>query len=90
MIYVMSNHVLERAQERGISLLTIDAILENPHQIIADESGETGQQVYQSIVSFEEKGDYLVRVFVNTAKAPPVVKSAYKTSKISKYYEGEI
>lgn len=90
MSFSLSNHVLERAQERGISVPIIEAVLANPAQIVDDESNEPGQKVYQSIVLFAEKGDYLVRIFVNTNKTPPIVKSVYRTSKISKYYEGEI
>ena len=90
MSFILSNHVLERARERGISMLEIEAILAAPAQIVNDESGEPGQKVYQSIISFAEEGDYLVRIFVNTYSEPPVVKSVYRTSKISKYYEGKI
>lgn len=90
MTFVLSNHVLERASERGISLEIIDDILTNPDQILDDESGEEGQKVYQSIVSFTNSEAYLVRVFVNVNKSSPVVKSVYRTTKISKYYEGEI
>ena len=68
----------------------IETILANPSEVVDDESGEPGQKVYQSIVTFPGKGDYLVRIFVNTYKLPPIVKSVYKTSKINKYYEGEI
>ena len=90
MNYVLSRHVLTRAEDRGIPLLVIENILMNPAQVVDDESGEPGQKVYQSIVPFAGKGDYLVRVFVNTDKLPPVVKSVYKTSKINKYYESKI
>jgi hypothetical protein len=31
---------------------------------------------------------YLVRVMVNEAAAPPKVVTAYRTSKISKYWKG--
>lgn len=85
-----SNHVLERAQERGISVSIIEVVLANPAQIVDDESAEPGQKVYQSVVNFVGQRDYLVRIFVNTDKTPPIVKSVYRTSKISKYYEGEI
>ncbi len=32
---------------------------------------------------------YLVRVFVDTDRQPPEVVTAYRTSKISKYWEAE-
>ena len=90
MIFILSRHVIERSEERGIPLPVIEEVLQNPAQVIDDESGEPGQKVYQSIASFAEKGSYLVRVFVNIDKIPPVVKSVYRTSKISKYYESEV
>lgn len=64
--------------------------MHSPGQIVDDESGEPEQKVFQSIITFAGKGDYLVRVFVNMDKQPPVVKSVYKTSKINKYYESKI
>ncbi len=68
----------------------IREILSNPDQIVDDKTGEEGQKVFQSIINFPENSTYLVRVFVNTLKDPNVVKSVYKTLKISKYYESEL
>ena len=48
---------------------------------------ENNKVIYQAIVNFEEEGKYLVRVFVNLAKEPPLVITVYRTSKIEKYYE---
>ena len=90
MSFVLSNHVLERALERGIPVSVIQDVLANPAQVVDNNSDEPGQKVYQSVVPFAGKNDYLVRIFVNTAKFPPVVKSVYRTSRISKYYESEI
>ncbi|WP_020604488.1 DUF4258 domain-containing protein [Spirosoma spitsbergense] len=88
MNYTLSNHVKERAKERGISSKTIDQVIISPDQIIEEE--ETGQKIYQSIIAFPENKTYLVRVFVNNNKEPSIIKSVYRTSKIDKYYEGEI
>lgn len=33
----------------------------------------------------ENNKTYLIRVFVNEAKTPPLIITAYKTSKIQKY-----
>lgn len=47
---------------------------------------EDGLEVYQSI--FRENGqEYLLRVFVNSEKNPPLVVTVYKTSKIKKYLQ---
>ncbi|TAE23848.1 MAG: DUF4258 domain-containing protein [Cytophagales bacterium] len=88
--YKLSKHVIERATERAITELMIREILSNPDQIVDDKTGEEGQKVFQSIINFPENSTYLVRVFVNTLKDPNVVKSVYKTLKISKYYESEL
>lgn len=85
MNYILSEHVLTRAEERSIPQTIIDQVLSNPDQIVDDESGETGQKVYQAIIDFETGKRYLVRVFVNTVREPNVVKTVYRTSKISRY-----
>ncbi len=40
--------------------------------------------IYQNIILENEK-KYLVRVFVNENKVPPLIITAYKTSNIKKY-----
>ena len=71
-------------QLRGISIVIAENILQSPQQII----NEDGKRIFQSIVNFENEGEYLVRIFVNTIKEPNLVITAYRTSKIDKYYEG--
>ena len=80
-----SKHALVQMKLRGISIAIVSMVLANPGQIIVDN----GKTLYQSIV-LEESTSYLIRIFVNNQKTPNVVITAYKTSKISKYYEGEI
>lgn len=88
MNYILSEHVKQRAIERGITFDIIDQIINFPQQVVSE--AETGQKIYQSVIDFSEKKTYLVRVFVNTTTEPNIVKSVYRTSKIEKYYEGEI
>ena len=88
MSYVLSDHVKQRANERGIPLEMIDQIMNAPQQTV-DET-EPGQKVYQSVITFPENKTYLVRVFIDTEKEPNVVKSVYRTSKLDKYYEGKV
>jgi hypothetical protein len=78
-----SKHALEQMAVRGIPVDIAKTIINNPQQVVT----ESGKKVYQSIITFDE-GDYLVRLIVNTEKAPNLVITAYKTSKIDKYYEG--
>jgi hypothetical protein len=49
-----------------------------------------GRAVYQSrIESGEPPRVYLLRVFVDTDRFPPEVVTAYRTSKIAKYWRTE-
>ena len=68
---------------RTISKNIVEEILSHPQQI----KQEDDSKVYQSVV---EKGRFLIRIFVNEKKRPNVIITVYKTSKISKYYEGKI
>ncbi len=86
MNFIFSNHALEQIQRRGLNKEKIEEILYSPDQVIEME----GQKIFQSIVPFIPDGNYLVRVFVNTEKEPNLIITVYKTSKISKYYEGKI
>ena len=78
-----SKHALEQMVIREIPVDIAKAIINKPQQVIK----ESGKKVYQSIITFEE-GEYLVRLVVNIEKVPNLVITAYKTSKIDKYYEG--
>ncbi len=81
MDFVLSNHAKEKIQKRGINEALIFEVLNNPHQIIA----QNGKEVYQSIVSINDN-KFLLRIFVNTLKKPFIVITAYLTTKISKYW----
>ena len=83
MNYVFTKHALEQMELRKIPKSIVEKILANPGQI----KNEERKKVYQSIV---EKGNYLIRIFVNHKKNPKVIVTVYKTSKISKYYECKI
>lgn len=45
--------------------------------------------VYQARSSGDGQTEYLLRVFVDHDPNPPAVVTAYRTSKIDKYWEGE-
>lgn len=67
---------------RQIQLKVVWQIIQNPQQVI--ENGNL--TILQSIV--EEDGQkYLLRIFVNLRKEPPMVVTVYKTSKIEKYWQ---
>ncbi len=47
------------------------------------------REIYQSRISFGAGTLYLVRVVVAEDRIPPVVVTAYRTSKIAKYWSVE-
>ena len=70
---------------RNISEVDVLDIIANPENIIAQD----GLKVYQKVLQIDSKS-YLFRIFVNDLISPNLVVTVYRTSKISKYYEGEI
>lgn len=84
--YIFSKHALEKIEERGIPMNVVLAVINNIENLITEEE----MTVHQAIVNFEGEGEYLVRVFVNTIKQPPLVITVYRTSKLEKYHESKI
>ena len=80
MNFAFSKHSLEQMALRQISKEEVESILKSSQQIIH----ETENSIYQSEILKEGK-KYLVRIFVNDKKSPPLVITVYKTSKINKY-----
>jgi hypothetical protein len=78
-----SGHALEEMERRSISPETADEVLRHPEQIVLVHSS---RKAYQSRVDFGNGDVYLVRLIVDDATAPAVVVTAYRTSKISKYW----
>ena len=78
----LSFHAKEQAQTRGISEAVIFEVLNNPDKVDVESEG---QFVYQKVIMFDEEKSYLVRVFVNSNKIPNLIKTVYRTSKLSKY-----
>jgi len=84
MEFSYSQDVLEQMERRGITKETVERVLESPGQVLH----QADLTVFQSLFVDSDSIKYLVRVFVNLEKRPPVVVTAYKTSKIQKYHEG--
>lgn len=81
MQFEFSKHAIEQMDARGISIEQVNTVMQNPDKI---EIESEGQNIFQKIIEFGET-NYLIRVFVNIDKNPPIIKTVYKTSKISKY-----
>lgn len=77
MLFEYSNHSLEQMQLRNISKQIVDLVMKHPDSIINEEDN---QRIFQKII--EQR---LYRVFVTANKNPALIKTVYRTSKISKY-----
>lgn len=77
-----SKHVLEELEERQIPRMLVERVLESPEQktVVLENIN-----CYQSRVEISGK-QYVLRVLVNDTVQPPVVVTAYRTSKIRKYW----
>jgi len=72
---------------RGIPNTMVEAVLNSPEQKLPDES-HAGRWIYQSRMRFDDGKLYLLRVVVSDEE-PPTVITAYKTSRIEKYWRAE-
>ncbi len=80
--YIITGHAAFEIQRRGITERQIDDVLSAPQQSIDVRDGRI---VLQSKVRSAQK-EFLIRVFVDIDRSPNEVVTAYKTSKISKYW----
>jgi hypothetical protein len=80
--YTISDHAIFEIGRRGLKRETIDLVLKNPGQRF---DVRPGRVVLQSQVK-ESGGEFLIRVFVDTDRQPAEVVTAYRTSKIAKYW----
>ena len=78
----ISDHAATEADRRGIPRDVLDAVLQVPQQIVPERRG---RKAYQSRVDFRGK-IFLVRAIVDESVDPARVVTAYRTSKISKYW----
>ena len=85
MKFSYSQHAVEQMNKRGISEKEVQKTINSPERIIQEEDYVVYQRMQDS-----QTIKYLIRVFINMAKKPPLVITVYRTSKISKYYEDKI
>lgn len=77
MLFEYSNHSLEQMQLRNISKEIVDLVMKHPDRVINETDN---QKIFQKVI--EQR---LYRVFVTVNKNPALIKTVYRTSKISKY-----
>ena len=80
--FTISRHAAVEMQRRGIDEATVRQILSAPGQ---RDVVRAGLDVLQSLIAMADKR-YLVRVFVDVDRTPAEVVTAYRTSKIEKYW----
>jgi len=84
--YTISPHAEFEMYRRGIDEATIRRVLEHPEQ---RETVRPGREVLQSRLELERRL-YLIRVIVDVDPVPPQIVTAYRTSKIKKYWRNEV
>lgn len=80
---IVTNHARRQMQRRGLDETIVRHLLAAPDRI---EPVRLGRIVAQKVLQFGvPERDTLVRVFVDTDRAPPEIVTAYRTSKLAKY-----
>jgi Domain of unknown function (DUF4258) len=78
---LFSGHARFEMKRRGISRALAEATIRAPGQVVPSEKG---REIYQAIVG--RRGRLLIRVIVKEAENAYHVVTAYKTSRIKKYW----
>ena len=86
MRYRYSDHAQEAITARGLSVEEVDAVLQNPEQVVP---GKRGRRIYQARGIFTNGRAYLIRAIVVEAARPPIVATVYLTTQVSKYWADE-
>jgi len=85
--YRLTDHAEFEMERRQITEAEIVRVLFSPEQV---EILRPGRAVFQSRMEFgEPPHTWLLRVFVDVGRRPAEVVTAYRTSKIEKYWRGE-
>ena len=80
----ISGHARSEMTRRGISEETVREVLRGPGRV---ETARLGRVILTSLRYDESRGrDYVVRLVVDVGVDPPVVVTAYRSSKLRKYW----
>ena len=82
-----SDHALDEVRRRGLDPEVVTSVLASPGQVYEVRAGRV---VAQSL--FREPGtgrSFLIRVFVDIDRNPPIVVTAYRSGKIAKYWSAQ-
>lgn len=83
--YVLTAHARAEMARRGLDEHMIREVLERPEQRLPVRPGRDVLQARRAIGGVT----YLIRVFVDVDRSPAEVVTAYRTSKIEKYWRRE-
>jgi len=86
MKFVFTEHSEFEMKRRGLPQNLVASVLENPEQ---KWELRKGRYVLQSRIKMDSEKTYLVRVIVDIDREPFEVVTAYRTSKIEKYWRVE-
>lgn len=86
MDYVLTPHALAELVRRGLSVEAVHAVMVDPEQRLHVRPGRIVLQS-RSVLGAPPRM-FLVRVVVDIDRQPPEVVTAYRTSKISRYWKG--
>jgi hypothetical protein len=82
-----TEHALFEIQRRGLDIAILEKVINEPAQII---EMRPHRYVYQSIMPIGGTAEkYLIRVIIDMDRTPFEIVTAYKTSKIAKYWRVE-
>lgn len=84
---VLTDHARLEMRRRGITESEVRTILAKPEQRTEVRPGRCvcqGPQIFG-----EPPRVYLLRVFMDVDRVPPEVVTAYRTSKVEKYWRGQ-
>ena len=80
--FVLTTHANSELRRRGLDEAIVRQVLADPEQRVVVRPG---REVVHSRIEFAGRR-YLVRVFVDVGRSPVEVVTAYRTSKIDKYW----
>ena len=83
--YILTDHAVKELRRRGLGKQDIDDVLKNPGQRLEVRPGRV-------VLQSKTQGggsEYLLRVFVDIDRSPAEVVTAYRTSKVAKYWRDQ-
>lgn len=83
--YILTDHAIRELRRRGLDKQDLDGVLKNPGQRL---DVRPGRVVLQSKTQ-EGEAEYLLRIFVDIDRNPAEVVTAYRTSKVTKYWRDQ-